>query len=241
MIFLEQNIPFFVFNVFRQGPADQTPGKTLLAEALAEYLEMPFYPFDSSDLGSSPSDLEAGLKQVGARAKRWNALMLWDEAEIYIENRNESGWGSHAFVAVSLQYLESFQGGMLVIATNRPFTIDEGINSRIPVKIALPAASPEKRKKIWLAHLPPQMSFEPELSEKDLERLSQIPLDGRQIRNAVVLAARRAASEELHAIPIHYLFDAAEQVRLDAKELREIKPEDWGKGRIGYKTEQKPG
>ena len=89
--------------------------------------------------------------------------------------------------------------------------------------------------------LPPQMSFEPELSEKDLERLSQIPLDGRQIRNAVVLAARRAASEELHAIPIHYLFDAAEQVRRDAKELREIKPEDWGKGRIGYKTEHKPG
>ena len=31
MIFLKQNIPFFVFNVFRQGPADQTPGKTLLA------------------------------------------------------------------------------------------------------------------------------------------------------------------------------------------------------------------
>ena len=216
-------------------------GKTLLAEALAEYLEMPFYPFDSSDLGSSPSGLEEGLKKVGARAKRWNALVLWDEPEIYIENRNEGGWGSHAFVAVSLQYLESFKGGMLVIATNRPFTIDEGINSRIPVKIVFPAASPEKREKVWRAHLPSQMPFEPELSEKDLKLLSQIPLDGRQIRNAVVLAARRTAAEGLHAIPIHYLFDAAEQVRRDAKELREIKPEDWGKGRIGYKTEHKPG
>jgi DNA polymerase III delta prime subunit len=215
-------------------------GKTLLAEALAEYLEMPFYPFDAVEAGTAPEILEDSLRQVADRAKRWGALVLWDEAEIYLENRHEADRGSNALVAVTLRYLESFEGGMLVIATNRPFLIDEGINSRIPVKIAFPPMTKEKRKELWLAHVPKEMALDTEtLRDEDLERLAEAQIDGRQIRNAVLLAARRAVSENLERVPARYLLEAAEQIRKDAKDLREIKFEDWEKKRIDITKNRK--
>ncbi len=215
-------------------------GKTLLAEALAECLEMPFYPFDAVEAGTAPEVLEDSLQQVAARAKRWGALVFWDEAEIYLENRSGAGLASNALVAVTLRYLESFEGGMLIIATNRPFIIDEGINSRIPVKIAFPSMTKDKRKELWLAHMPKEIPLDTAtLSEQDLETLAEVVIDGRQIRNAVLLAARRAVSENLENVPVEYLFEAARQIRKDAKDLREVKFEDWEREPISLEKHRK--
>ena len=124
---------------------------------------------------------------------------------------------------------------MLVIATNRPFIIDEGINSRIPVKIAFPSMTKEKRKEIWLAHVPKEMVLDTGiLSGENLKRLAEVQIDGRQIRNAVLLAARRAASEGLKMVPVRYLLEAARQIHKDARDLREIKREDWEKEPMGF-------
>ena len=214
-------------------------GKTLTAKALAEYLKMPFYRVDSADLVHG---LENALRVVAERAERWRALVLWDEAEIFLEHRLPMVGGSNPATSIVLQYIESFGSGILLIATNRPSVIDEGINSRIPVKFAFPPPDKVKRMQIWKAHIPETLLIEPSLKEQNghwLSELADIPLDGRQIRNAVYLAARRAA-EFWDRVPFIMLINAAKQIQKDAQAMSELRTDKWDKRPahpIGFNTE----
>lgn len=215
-------------------------GKTLTARALAEYLEMPFYPFDSADLAQG---LEMALRLIAARAKRWGALVIWNEAEIFLEDRGPFIGGANPATSVVLQYIERFEGGMLILTTNRPAVIDEGINSRIPLKILFPPPNSERRLKIWLAHIPKEMPVTPKMDDAYLYELSEIKLDGRQISAAVNLAAEWAAEAGLDNVPRENFKKAALQVYNDAKEMSDTHADSWKEktGReLGFETKPKP-
>lgn len=104
-------------------------GKTLTAEAIAEIAEMPLYSVTSGTLGSSASSLERGLQQCLQLARRWRAVLLLDEADVFLARRDMADLERNAVVSVFLRELEYYQGVML-LTTNQGHLIDEAFQSK---------------------------------------------------------------------------------------------------------------
>ena len=79
------------------GPAGV--GKTLTAEVYSEIIKRPLYRVHSGQLGLNVAEMEKALKETLVRAQRWGAVMLIDEADVYIRRRNDS-LSSNAVVGV---------------------------------------------------------------------------------------------------------------------------------------------
>lgn len=122
-------------------------GKTLTAEVYAEVTGRPLYRVHSGQLGLSVGAMEAALKEALTRAQRWGAVMLIDEADVYIRKRSDD-IAANAVVGVFLRVLEYFDG-LLFLTTNRIDDIDEAIVSRCIALIRYHAPDQAARERIW--------------------------------------------------------------------------------------------
>src|SRR5271157_2051610 len=91
--------------------------------------------------------MEAILKDTLTRAQRWGAVMLIDEADVYIKRRQDD-MTMNAVVGVFLRVLEYFNG-LLFLTTNRVEDIDEAIVSRCIALIKYLPPDAGGRRKIW--------------------------------------------------------------------------------------------
>jgi len=122
-------------------------GKTLTAEVYAEVTGRPLYRVHSGQLGLSVSAMESALKEALTRAQRWGAVMLIDEADVYIKKRCDD-ITANAVVGVFLRVLEYFDG-LLFLTTNRIDDIDEAIVSRCIALIRYHSPDQAARERIW--------------------------------------------------------------------------------------------
>ena len=122
-------------------------GKTLTAEVFSEKMERPLYTVQSSQLGTTATTLETELKTVLARATRWGAILLIDEADVFIHERGND-INQNAVVGVFLRVLEYYQG-ILFLTTNRDTLIDDAIVSRCTAKVNFQVPTVDQQKKIW--------------------------------------------------------------------------------------------
>jgi len=127
------------------GPAGV--GKTLTAEVYSEIIQRPLYRVHSGQLGLNVAEMERALKETLTRAQRWGAVMLIDEADVYIKRRDDN-IASNAVVGVFLRVLEYFNG-LLFLTTNRVDDIDEAIVSRCIAIIKYHPPGEKDRLKIW--------------------------------------------------------------------------------------------
>ncbi|MGB0713810.1 MAG: AAA family ATPase [Gammaproteobacteria bacterium] len=127
------------------GPAGV--GKTLTAEVYAEIIRRPLYRVHSGQLGLNVSEMEQALKDTLTRAQRWGAVMLIDEADVYIKRRDDD-IAANAVVGVFLRVLEYFNG-LLFLTTNRVDDIDEAIVSRCIAMIRYETPDAAARRRIW--------------------------------------------------------------------------------------------
>jgi ATPase family associated with various cellular activities (AAA) len=122
-------------------------GKTLTAEVYSEIIKRPLYRVHSGQLGLSVAAMENALKDALTRAQRWGAVMLIDEADVYIKRRDDD-MTMNAVVGVFLRVLEYFNG-LLFLTTNRVEDIDEAIVSRCIAMIRYHAPDEQARLRIW--------------------------------------------------------------------------------------------
>jgi SpoVK/Ycf46/Vps4 family AAA+-type ATPase len=122
-------------------------GKTLTAEVYSEAIRRPLYRVHSGQLGLSVAAMENALKDALMRAQRWGAVMLIDEADVYIKRRADD-MTMNAVVGVFLRVLEYFNG-LLFLTTNRVEDIDEAIVSRCIAMIRYSAPDAAARARIW--------------------------------------------------------------------------------------------
>ena len=127
------------------GPAGV--GKTLTAEVYSEIIKRPLYRVHSGQLGLNVAAMEVALKEVLTRAQRWGAVMLIDEADVYIKKRDDN-ITMNAVVGVFLRVLEYFNG-LLFLTTNRVDDIDEAIVSRCIALIKFHPPGRDDRQRIW--------------------------------------------------------------------------------------------
>ncbi|MGO9391606.1 AAA family ATPase, partial [Rhodoblastus sp.] len=162
-------------------------GKTLTAEVYAEIVRRPLYRVHSGQLGLNVAAMETALKEALLRAQRWGAVMLIDEADVYIKRRQDD-MTMNAVVGVFLRVLEYFNG-LLFLTTNRIDDIDEAIVSRCIALIRFHAPDAEARKRIWGVM---SGQFGLDLDESLIDALIEIypQTSGRDIKGLAKLVAK---------------------------------------------------
>ncbi|KAK9420615.1 putative AAA+ ATPase domain-containing protein [Seiridium unicorne] len=163
-------------------------GKTLTAEAVAEECHAPLYSMSAGDLGSSPSEVEKSLDNAFKCCALWGALSLLDEADVFLAARSVEGLERNELVSIFLRRLEHYQG-VLFLTTDRIQTIDPAFQSRIDLIIPSEPLTSVARKDAWknfIARTGGPDKFD--LSEDDIEKLVNMNLNGREIKNLVKTA-----------------------------------------------------
>ncbi|KAL9614371.1 MAG: hypothetical protein Q9167_001174 [Letrouitia subvulpina] len=180
-------------------------GKTLTAEAISEETGRPLYTVSVADIGLTASNAEANLHRLFQLASRWEAILLVDEADVFLESRvRESDPNRNALVSVLLRVLEYYQG-IMILTTNRIKSLDVAIQSRIHLAIRYDDLTREQMKNILDTIL---NKFKPRKSDKDeilkyfheFTEDTKIKLNGRQIRNLVSSAQAIASSNHRDSI-----------------------------------------
>ena len=163
-------------------------GKTLTAETVAEDLKRPLYSISVGELGTDPDQLERRLREILDLATVWNAVLLLDEADIFLEARDEKDVLRNAMVGVFLRLLEYHQG-VLFLTTNRVRNIDRAFYSRISVAIAFTKADLDKRVKVWTNLLD---AAGISINSEAIAQLAASNLNGRQVKNVIRTASTMA-------------------------------------------------
>ncbi|KAF2799847.1 hypothetical protein K505DRAFT_230068 [Melanomma pulvis-pyrius CBS 109.77] len=174
-------------------------GKTLTAESIAEYLRCPLYAVSAGELGTNSRSLETDLNRIMDITHSWGAILLIDEADVFMEARQAHDIHRNSLVSVFLRLLEYYQG-ILFLTTNRVATFDEAFQSRIHMGIKYDNLTSKARQEIWKHHINKVVHMEGQESvpfkDSDIEELSHKVLNGRQIKNNVKTAQSIALSEK---------------------------------------------
>jgi hypothetical protein len=171
-------------------------GKTLTAEVYAEVMGKPLYSVQASQLGTSPDDLEDQLLKTFARAARWGAILLLDEADVYVAARGHD-LQQNAIVGVFLRVLEYYKG-VLFLTTNRADLVDDAIASRCIARIDYKEPVPEAQRRIWgILSQNAGIAIDSEVIDEVVKRYPK--LTGRDVKNLLKLATLVAESR---GIPI---------------------------------------
>ncbi|KAI0151599.1 hypothetical protein GGR57DRAFT_492893 [Xylariaceae sp. FL1272] len=184
-------------------------GKTLTAESVAEYTKRPLLSITAADLGHEATTLENNLLKFFDNASSWDAIVLLDEADVYLERRSSNDIQRNSIVSVFLRAMDYFQG-ILFLTTNRIGHFDEAIMSRIHLAIGYEPLDDKAREQIWenlFRKLKddhkmggPEIRYEYEAKQyaKKNEEVRRLRWNGREIRNAfqttVALAVHEAKS-----------------------------------------------
>lgn len=180
-------------------------GKTLTAEAVAEHMKRPLYSVSAGELGSSAHGMETELDRVLELCTRWNAVLLLDEADIFLERRTEHDVQRNTIVSVFLRKLEYYRG-IMFLTTNRIHSFDEAFKSRIHIAIRYPDLDTEARRTIWknfMKKAAETYQHGVDVSDEDIDQLCQKTLNGREIRNIVKSAQLLASRTKQPMSKIH--------------------------------------
>lgn len=174
-------------------------GKTLTAEGISELLKCPLYMVSAGELGTDSRYLEAELQRILDICHAWGAVLLLDEADVFLEKRNMSDVHRNALVSIFLRQLEYFQG-ILFLTTNRVETFDEAFQSRIHIALRYDNLDAKAKRKIFCMFLDRirrlgKLEVEA-LTDEDLAKLVRQDLNGREIKNIVSSAQDLAMSKE---------------------------------------------
>lgn len=173
-------------------------GKTLAAHALAAHcgkniLASNYAEIESKFVGDGPKNIDA----LFYAAERDNALLFIDEADSLLSRRltDVSQGADQAINSMRSQLLINIElfAGIIVFATNLVENYDKAFETRIRyIQFLLP--DKDCRQEIWRRHIPQKLPTDVGIS---FEKLASDYSDicGRDIKNAVIAAAVRTASE----------------------------------------------
>jgi hypothetical protein len=169
-------------------------GKTLTAEIYSEVVGKPLYRVHSGQLGTTAASVGATLSGILRRAMRWEAIILLDEADVYIRRR-DNDLEHNAIVAEFLRTLEYFNG-LLFMTTNRIGDVDDAILSRCIATIHYDTPPKPDAIRLWklLAE-----QFGADLTDDLIEALTIAypKASGRDIKELLKLATRYCKAKQI--------------------------------------------
>ncbi|KAF4965622.1 hypothetical protein FSARC_6609 [Fusarium sarcochroum] len=169
-------------------------GKTLTAEAVADKVRRPLYLLSAGELGQKAAKVEKKLNEILQLAEKWNVVLLFDECDVFLQQRSKGDLAHNEIVAVFLRVIEYYRG-LLIMTSNRGNAIDRAFQSRIHLTLHYPELAKEAKEQIW-RRLTTKNGRSTALDDQAYQNLARLPMNGRQIRNVVKIALLLAASEE---------------------------------------------
>lgn len=161
-------------------------GKTLTAEAVADKSRRPLYYLQAEDLGINAAQLGKNIKKVFEMATEWDAVILLDEADVFMAERDPGDIARNELVSIFLRELEYFRG-IIFLTTNLFSTIDSAFRSRVNIHLVFQSLPASSRLLLWqkfLSRLPGD-EVQAKVNKKDLNELAKWELNGREIKNAI--------------------------------------------------------
>ena len=100
-------------------------------------------------LGTTAEELERRLKEILELSARWNALVLLDEADSFLETRSAtSSLERNAMVSVMLRLVE-YHRGILFLTSNRLDSLDPAFRTRITLALRYEPLDAAGRAQVW--------------------------------------------------------------------------------------------
>lgn len=176
-------------------------GKTLTAECVAERAHLPLYQVNAGEIGGhKPDEADQALKTILECCRLWNAVLLFDEADIFLAARGgDNNLIRNELVSIFLRRLEYF-GGLCFLTTNRPRSIDSAFESRLDLIIPYPDLDVAARRAVWttfVTQVEKSRSHGIEMSAADFDNLAEHKCNGREIKNIVKIASMLANREKV--------------------------------------------
>jgi hypothetical protein len=142
-------------------------------------------------VGTTATVVEENLNKWLHLGTTWEAVLLFDEADVYLESRQQGDFERNTLVSVFLRSLEYYQG-LLFLTTNRVGSFDEAILSRVHIVLHFLNFNDTEREQIWETSIRKLNAERKDIvlgvgileyaySHQDIKSLSW---NGREIRNA---------------------------------------------------------
>ncbi|KAL3427787.1 AAA family protein [Phlyctema vagabunda] len=171
-------------------------GKTATAKATAELMRVPLRVFSLGDLGNGTSEIASKLYSFFEASRRWNAIVLINDADAILEERSRSEMERNKAVAIIIGFLEHFTG-TLFLTTNRVGVLDEAVKSRTRLTLHFEVLGYNARRDVW-GNLVRSLCTADEYTELadhwDIvaKRMDDRHLNGGQIKNILITAKQLA-------------------------------------------------
>ncbi|KAJ3799035.1 AAA family ATPase [Lentinula aff. detonsa] len=181
-------------------------GKTSTAQTIASAARKPLFSIGVADVGTAAGLVESNLETIFDLATTWKAVLLIDEADVFLQSRGRGQMGPtterNALVSVFLRVLEYYQG-ILILTTNQIAQFDVAVQSRIHIAIRYEGLDKKQTVNIFRGFLEQYKTrglVQPQTFKKIMDwverDLSKRKFDGRQIRNIVTSAMGIALADE---------------------------------------------
>lgn len=158
---------------------------TLISETISELSHRPLYYVGVNEpLSSLFNDAEHVMRKVFDLATSWGAIILIDEADVFMVKRGNTDNHRNGLVATFLRILE-YHEGIVFLTSNRLGDFDEAFESRLHLRLQYPPLDTDKKESIWrtaLARVPETQNW----TAEDFRGLANdLEVNGRQITNLV--------------------------------------------------------
>lgn len=199
-------------------------------ESIAQRLNLPLIALTVADIGTSETNVERELVKWFSLAEAWNAIVLVDEADIFLETREHRDLNRNGLVSAFLRRLEYFEG-FIALTTNRPGQIDDAFVSRIHVAIRYKPFGPKDRQEIWRGFFKKlvdekkgQIRVAQEAKNWVLKNAeeNQKQMNGRDIRNALQTAITLAEYSHREAAANDPDFDITDEVIVEKSHFEDV-------------------
>lgn len=169
-------------------------GKTMTVNAVAHHLKKRVLLVDFPSLQGkrqeSGGEADADLRGLFREAEMSNAVLFFDECETIFKQRE---LGGDRLLNALLTEIERYEG-IVFLATNRPFDLDEAMHRRITAVFEFKAPDHIQRRQIWRVLLPPAIATDPSI---DWDAISlKYELSGGFIKNALLSALLKALARD---------------------------------------------
>ncbi|KAJ7934185.1 P-loop containing nucleoside triphosphate hydrolase protein [Mycena leptocephala] len=174
-------------------------GKTFSAEATGDYVKRPLYVI-----------------------RAWEAIVLIDEADVFLKRRSLNDSDRNAMIAVFLRQVEYYRG-ILFLTTNRVQAFDEAVLSRIHVALHFTELSEASHAQVWRAFV--LKAGIQDISDQQIATLAEWQVNGRRIKNAVTTADSLAMGRG-EPLSVQHLEETLQAMNLFSEQFEQIKVEE---------------
>ncbi|KAI0538963.1 P-loop containing nucleoside triphosphate hydrolase protein [Xylaria digitata] len=177
--------PWAGINIILSGPSGS--GKALTAEAVAEKSHVPLYTINARNLGTEPAKVEKGITDALKCCQLWDAVLLIDQADIFLESRNQDSLQRNEIVYKFLSALEKYRG-LTFLTGNRDIEIDSAF--KCIIDLTLPYIEPDQsaRRRFWVEYVQKLSSGRACITDANFDKLSKLPINGKEIQKYIKMA-----------------------------------------------------